>query len=146
MALLILYCLVGAVVRAAFHVPTRNGVAEPATPATHCVHVFSEVEQVRADAADLAQARECVSLRLCLTVSCHEGKSEDGRIVLRRATRIADFHDAIDGANTVRLDAAHDRVMVLLHEIAFGDVIGAAFGAEDEEAVEASPVLDLPRV
>src|SRR5207244_11513418 len=50
------------------------------------------------------------------------------------------------GANAVRLDATNEGVMVLLHEIAFGDVIRAAFGAEDQEAVEPHPVIHLPRI
>jgi hypothetical protein len=66
--------------------------------------------------------------------------------VLRRATGVTDLNDAVHGANTVRLDAAHDGVVVLLHEIAFRDVISAAFGAEDQEAVEARPVIHSPRV
>ena len=36
--------------------------------------------------------------------------------------------------------------MVLLHEFAFADVICAAFGTEDQEAIEACPVIDLPRI
>ena len=66
--------------------------------------------------------------------------SSSGRIVLRRPACIADFNDAVHGAHTVRLDAADDRVVVLLHEVPFTDVIGAAFGAEDQEAGEARPV------
>src|SRR5262249_50716075 len=50
------------------------------------------------------------------------------------------------GTNTVLLDAAHDRVMVLLHQVAFSDVIGSAFSAEDEQAVETHPVIYSPRV
>jgi hypothetical protein len=104
------------------------------------------MEQVRADAADLAQVRERVSLRLRVAVRYDESESEDGRIVLRRTTRIADFNDTVHGANAVGLNAAQDGVVVLLHQIAFGDVIRAAFGTEDEEAVEARPVIDLPRI
>src|SRR5262249_32817980 len=67
-ALLILHGLMREVIRTAFRVPAANGVAQAATPTTHCVHVFGEVEQVRADAADLVQVRECVSLRLRITM------------------------------------------------------------------------------
>ena len=59
---------------------------------------------------------------------------------------IADFNDAVHGTNPVGLDAADERVMVLLHEFAFADVIRAAFGAEDQEAVEPRPVIHLPRI
>ena len=86
-ALLILHRLVREIIGFAFHVPTRDGVTQTATPAAHRVHVFREVEQVRADAADLAQVRERVSLRLRVTVRHDEREGEDGRIVLRRATR-----------------------------------------------------------
>src|SRR6266487_1900604 len=94
----------------------------------------------------LFRSCECVSLRLRVAVRHDECQSEDGGIVLRRATRIADFNDAVHGANAVGLDAAHHDVVVLLHEIAFRDVIRAAFGTEDQEAVEARPVIDLPRI
>ena len=43
-----------------------------------------------------------------------EGESEDGRIVLRRATAVVDFDDAVHGANAVGLDAAHEGVVVLV--------------------------------
>src|SRR6058998_1914773 len=107
-ALLILRGLVRKIVGFAFHVPTGDGITQTATPATHRVHVFREVEQVRADAADLAQVRECVSLCLRVAVRHDERESEDGWIVLRRAAAIADFNDALHGANAVGLDAAHE--------------------------------------
>src|SRR5207248_1041213 len=59
----------------------------------HCVHVFGEVEQVRANAADLAQVRERVRLRRHVTVRRDERQSEDRRIILRRTAGIADFDD-----------------------------------------------------
>src|ERR1043166_5859555 len=92
-ALLILHRLVCEFVGFAFHVPASDGVTQTATPATHCVHALCEVEQVRADAADLAEVRERVSLRLRVTVCNGECEGEDRRIVLRRATAVADFDD-----------------------------------------------------
>jgi hypothetical protein len=88
------------------------------------------------------------NVRLCLrfAVRHDERECENGRIVLRRAARIADLNDAVHDANTICLDAADERVVVLLHEIAFADVIRAAFSAEDQEAIEPRPVIDLPRV
>jgi hypothetical protein len=145
-ALLILHGLVREIIGTAIHIPVADGVAQTATPAAHRVHIFREVEQVRADAADLAQVRERVRLRLRVAVRHDEREGEDGRIVLRRATGIADFNDAVHGTNAVGLDAADERVVVLLHEFAFADVIRAAFGAEDQEAVEPRPVIHLPRV
>jgi hypothetical protein len=71
--------------------------------AAHGIHVFGEVKQVRANAADLAQVRERVRLRLGVTVRDCERQGEDGRIVLRRAASIADLNDAIDSTNTIRL-------------------------------------------
>jgi len=44
----------------------------------------------------------------------------------------------------LRTKSAIKRVVVLLHEIAFGDVIRAAFRAEDQETVEPRPVIHLP--
>ena len=145
-ALLILHRLVREIVGFAFHVPTGDGVAQTATPATHRVHVFREVEQVRADAADLAQVRECVSLRLRVAVRHDERESEDGRIVLRRATASLISTMRFTARMPSALMQRTMRVVVLLHQIAFGDVIRAAFGAEDQEAVEPRPVIHLPRI
>src|SRR5439155_7890899 len=77
-ALLILHGLVREIVGFTFHVPTGDGVTQTATPAAHRVHVFGEVEQVRADAADLAQVRECVSLRRRVAMRHDESESKDG--------------------------------------------------------------------
>jgi hypothetical protein len=145
-ALLILHGLVRESVGLTFHVPTRNGVTQTATPATHCVHVLREVEQVRADSADLAQVRECVSLHLRLTVRHSERQSEDGRIVLRRATRIL--------ISTMRFTARTPSALMQRTRASWfcftrsRSVMkyAAAFGAEDQEAVETRPVIDLPRI
>ena len=99
--LLILHGLVREVIGTAIHIPVADSVAQTATPTAHRVHVFREVEQVRADAADLAQVRERVRLRLRVAVRHDEREGEDGRIVLRRATGIADFNDAVHGTNAV---------------------------------------------
>jgi len=138
-ALLILHRLVREVVGFTLDIPTADGVAQTAAPATHRVHVFREVEQVRANAADLAKVRKRVSLCLRVAVRHDERESEDGRIILRRATSIADFNDAVHSPKAIGLDAADKHVVVLLHQIAFGDVIRAAFGTEDQEAVEPRP-------
>ena len=94
----------------------------------------------------LARFWKASALASGAAVSGHEGQREDGRIVLRRPAAVADLDDAVHGANTVGLDAADNRVVVLLHQIAFGDVVGATFGAEDQEPVEPGPVIDLPGV
>ena len=104
------------------------------------------MEQVRPDTADLVQVREGVSLGVRIAVSDDEGEGEDGRVILRRATRIADFDDAIHDTKTVRLDATHEGVVVFLHEMTFRDVVSAAFRAEDEETVKAHPVIHFPRI
>ena len=117
-ALLILDRLVREVIGTAVHIPVANGVAQTTAPAAHRIHVFGEVEQVRADAADLVQARKRVSLRLGVTVRDGQREGENGRIVLRRASGIADLNDAVYRTDTVRLDATDNRVVVLLHEIA----------------------------
>src|SRR5437667_7672493 len=48
-------------------------------------------------------------------------------------SRLRCFDDAVHGAHAIRLDATNEGVVILLHEIAFGDVIRAAFGTEDQE-------------
>src|ERR1051325_3587633 len=104
------------------------------------------MEQVRADAADLAQVRESVRLRGGAAMRSHQRERKDRRIVLRRATRIADFNDAIHNTNAILLDAANDCIMVLLHEIAFADVVSPAFGAKNQKTIESRPVIDFPRI
>ena len=104
------------------------------------------MEQVRADAADLAQVLESQGLGGRVAVCRHQRQGEDGRIVLGRATAVADLDDAVHGADAVGLDAADQRVVVFLHQIALADVVGAALGAEDQEPVEPGPVIDLPGV
>ena len=145
-ALLILHRLVREVIGTTVHIPAADRVAKTTAPAAHRIHVFGEVEQVRADAADLVQVRERVRLCRRITVRHDEREGEDGRIILWRATGIADFNDTVHGTNTVLLDAADERVVVLLHEVAFRDIIRAAFGTEDQETVEARPVINLPHI
>jgi hypothetical protein len=132
-ALLVLDRLVREVVGRAIRVPVADGIAQTATPAAHGVGVFGEVEQMRADAADLAHVRERVSLCLSVTVGDGKRQNEDGWIVLGRAASIADLNDAVDGTDSVGLDATENRLVVLLHEIAFRDVKRASFGAEDKD-------------
>ena len=67
---------------------------------------------MRADAADLAQIRERVRLRLRIAMSHDEREGEDGGIVLGRTTGIADFNDPVHSANAVRLDATNDCVVL----------------------------------
>src|SRR5262249_19848221 len=102
--------------------------------------------QVRADTADLCQALKRQGLGLIAAVGSHQSQREDCRIVLWHATAVADFNDAVHGTNTIRRDAANDRVMVLLHKVAFSDVIGSAFTAEDEETAKPRPASRSPRI
>ena len=76
-----------------------------------------------ADPTDLGQALKGQRLGFrCRTSGCH-GESEHGRIVLGSSTAFADLDDALDGANAVGLEAANDGVVILLHQIAFSDVV-----------------------
>jgi hypothetical protein len=71
-ALLILHRLVREIIGTAVNIPVANGVAQTTAPTAHGIHVFGEVEQVRANAADLVQVRKRVRLRLaspCVTAS-----------------------------------------------------------------------------
>jgi len=134
------------IVGAAVCIPVTHSVAQTTTPAAHGVHVFGKVEQVRADAADLAEVLEGQGLGFSIAVRGHQREGEDGRIVLRRPAAVADLDDAVHGAHTVRLDAADHTIVVLLHEIAFADVVSATLGTEDQEAVEPRPVIHGPRI
>src|SRR5206468_4199636 len=89
---------------------------------------------------------ESQSLAFSIAVGCHECHCKDRWIILRSATAVADFDNAVYGANTIRLDTANHRVVVLLHEVALAEVIRAAFGTKDEEAVEPRPIIHFPRV
>ena len=84
-ALLILHRLVSEVVRLTADIPATHGVAQTAAPAAQSIHILGEVEQVRADAADLAQALENQRLGFAVAVCGHQREGEDGRVVLRRA-------------------------------------------------------------
>ena len=143
-ALLILHDLAGQVVGLAADIPAAHGVAQTAAPTAQGINILREVEQVRADPADLAEVLESQCLGFGAAVCGHQCEGKDGRIILRRATAVADLDDAVHGAHAVRLNAADEGVVVLLHEIRLTDVIGSALGAEDQEAVEAGPVIDLP--
>ena len=99
------------------------------------------MEQVRANTADLAEVLEGQGLAGRIAMSSHQREGEDGRVVLGRTAAVADFHDPIHGADAVGLDAADQRVVVLVHQIALGDVVGAALGAEGQEPVQAGPVM-----
>ena len=120
--------------------------AQATAPAAQSIYILGEVEQVGADATDLGQVLEGQSLGFLVAVSSHKCQRKNSRIVLRCTTAVADLDDAVHGANTVKLDAADNRVVVLLHQLALADVVGATFGAQDQEPVETGPVIDLPGV
>jgi len=112
-------------------IPPANRMAEAATPAAHGVDVFSEVEQVRSDAADRRNGLVSSLLDLLDTVDRSEGQGKDRRVVLVGAARRRDFRDHLDGADAVRLQALDDRVVRLLDQVALLDVVSAALGTED---------------
>ena len=101
-ALLILHHLVSQLVGFLVQIPAANGIAETAAPAAQSIHILGEVEQVGADAADLGQVLERQSFGFRSAVSGHERQGEDSRVVLRRTAAVADFDDALHGANTVQ--------------------------------------------
>src|ERR1051325_2118229 len=130
-ALLVLHSLVRQFISLAIDIPPTNGVAQTAAPTPQSIHIFRKVEQVRADAANLAEDLECQRTSLLAPVSCDERQSEDRRIVLRRAAAVADFHNALHSAKAIRINAADNRIMVLLYELPFADVIRSAFCPEE---------------
>src|SRR5260370_38277905 len=62
----------------------RNGIAQTTAPTTQSIYIRGEAEQVGADAADLAEALECLRLCFIATVGSNQSEGEDSRIVLRR--------------------------------------------------------------
>lgn len=145
-ALLVLHHLEGQVVGLALDIPAADRVAEASSPTAQSIHIICEVEKVRSGAAHLRQVGERLGLGLGVSVRGDERQGKDGWVVLRRAAAVADLDDAVHGANPVGFDAADEGVVVLLHEITLGDVVGSALGTEDQEPVEAGPVIDLPGV
>src|SRR5205823_5759622 len=75
-ALLVLHRLVCQAVGLAADIPAPNGIAQTAAPTAHGVHVFGEVEQVRADAADLAEVLEGERPGFRIAVSCYQSQSK----------------------------------------------------------------------
>src|SRR5262249_23021525 len=57
-ALLILYRLARKFISLAANIPATDGIAQTTAPAAQSIYILREVEQVRADAADLAQLLE----------------------------------------------------------------------------------------
>src|SRR5205085_5705565 len=71
-ALLILHGLVRQIVGLAADIPTAYCITQTATPTAQSIHIFCEVEQVRANSADLAEVLECQSLAFSIAVGCHQ--------------------------------------------------------------------------
>jgi hypothetical protein len=89
--------LVSQLVGFLFQVPPANRVAKATAPTAQSIHILGEVEQVGADAADLGQVLESQSLGFRRAVSGYEGQRKHSRVVLRRATAVADLNDAVHG-------------------------------------------------
>jgi hypothetical protein len=84
-ALAVLDDLVGERVDVLALVPRADRAAQPAAPAAELLDVGGEVEQVRADAADLGERVERGALGLLIAVRGGQREREDRRVVLRRA-------------------------------------------------------------
>jgi hypothetical protein len=84
-ALAVLDGLVGERVDVLALIPRADRAAQPAAPAAELLDVGGEVEQVRADAADVGERVERGATGLLVAVRGGQREREDRRVVLRRA-------------------------------------------------------------
>jgi hypothetical protein len=144
-ALAVLDGLVGERVDVLALIPRTDRAAQAAAPAAELLDVLREVEQVRADAADVGDRVEREPARLVVAV---RGARASAKIAgsFFGARPPADGDDLAHRARPVRLDAAQDGLRVLGGQLALVGVVGAALGAEDQEAVQPRPVVNGPCV
>ena len=126
--------------------PRAHRRAHAASPAPEALRVLGEGHQVRPDAADLREGRVGRAPRRLVTELGGHREGKDRRIVLGRTSRLGDSNDPVDGTKAVGGDAPRDAPSAVDRQLALGDVVGPALGAEDEEPVEARPVVERPRV
>ena len=72
-------------------IPVANAVAETTAPATHRLHIVSEVEQVRRNARRRRELTQCELRHILALVGHGQSQSQQGGIVLWSAACIADL-------------------------------------------------------
>ncbi|MNS50957.1 hypothetical protein D3C72_836190 [compost metagenome] len=143
-ALLILDELVRQRVRVFRVVPVADGAAHAAAPATEAFDVAQEVEQVRADAGHVGQGLEGRGADLRVAHAGAHREDEERGVVLGGAAGLADLDHPRHDPQAVRIDAFAHRLGGLDGERLLADVVAAALGAEDQEAIQSGPDVQLP--
>jgi hypothetical protein len=125
--------------------PRADRLAHAAAPATEALGVGRELHQVGADPAHLGQRGiRGASGGVVAELGRHRER-EDRRVALGGATGLGDRDDAIDRAHAIGGEAARDDSGGVARQGALADVERAAIAAQDQEAIEAVPVGELPR-
>jgi hypothetical protein len=123
-------------------IPGADGPPQRPAPAARALHEFGEREQMRARARHLRQCRQSRPPRRQIRRRCRQREGEQRRVVLRRAAGLADLNDARHRPLAVHRDGAQHRRGVLTRQHAIAGIVAAAFGPEDQEAVQPLPVID----
>jgi hypothetical protein len=102
LALAVLDRLVGESVDRPSGVPAADRTPQRAAPAAEALDERREPKQVRARAGRLRQRLESGLAGRLVARACSQREGEEGRIVLRRPTLVADARDLRDRAHAVR--------------------------------------------
>ena len=122
-------------------VPVRDRVPQAASPAPQSVHILREMEQVRADSSDFRQRGKRRRARFIVPDACRQRQREQGRIVLRGASRLRDFRNLPNHALPVFRDALRDRRRVLPRQFRLCRIVRPALRAQNQEPGEARPAI-----
>jgi hypothetical protein len=142
----VLHRLVGERVHRLRRVPATHRPPERAAPAAEALDEGRELEEMRARARDPRQCVERRTPRCVVAEARGHRQGEERRIVLGRPALRADADDLFDRPQAVLGEAVLDRAGVLTRQCRLGGVVAAAFRAEDEEATQSRPGVDLPGV
>ncbi len=138
--------LVGEILRPLLGVPPADRPPQAPAPAAHGLYVVEEHEEVRARPGHPGQRGVGRLPGGLLAKGGGEGEGEERVVVFGGPAALGDLDDALDGALAVLLYAGYGVPGGVHRELALGDVVGAALGAENEEPVEHAPCVQLEGV
>jgi hypothetical protein len=144
LALAVLHRLEGDVAHRLVRVPAGDATAQPAAPAAEALHELDELEQVGRRPRHPRQRVERRAPRLVVAEPGGHRECEHGRVVLRRAARLAHGRDLGDRARAVLVHAVLEDGRVLARELPLLRVEAPALAAEDQEPAQPGPGVDLP--
>lgn len=102
------------------------------------------MEEVRAGACHRGQCRQRRLSRDRVALAGGERQHKERRVILGRTARLADLHDTRHDAHAIQVDATVDRLSILKRQRLLADIIGSALRTQNQETVEAHPVIDGP--